>query len=112
MKLSSDQRRGLYVLAAAAHGLGCCSALPLGSVTDAGYECPNLPERFLTLYVRHLAHTPESRVETSKAEEYRTKARECEERAKQTRDPFIKQQLLEIAEKWRTMAAHHEKYAR
>jgi hypothetical protein len=35
---------------------------------------------------------------------------EC--RAEQTRDPFIKQQLIEIAEKWRHMAAHLEKYSR
>jgi hypothetical protein len=28
------------------------------------------------------------------------------------RDPFIKQQLIEIAEKWPTMAAYEEKYAR
>ena len=33
---------------------------------------------------------------TSRADEYRAKARECEERAEQTRDPFIKQQLLEL----------------
>jgi hypothetical protein len=49
---------------------------------------------------------------TSKADEYRAKARECEERAEQTRDPFIKQQMMDIAEKWRTMAAYEEKYAR
>ena len=29
-----------------------------------------------------------------------------------TRDPFIQQQMLEIAEKWRTMAAFEEKFAR
>jgi len=40
---------------------------------------------------------------TSKADEYRAKARECEERAEQTRDPFLKQQMIDIAEKWRTM---------
>jgi hypothetical protein len=51
-------------------------------------------------------------VVTGKAEEYRAKALECEERAEQTRDPFIKQQLIEIAEKWRHMAAHSEKYSR
>jgi hypothetical protein len=28
------------------------------------------------------------------------------------RDPHIKQQLLEIAEKWRTMAAYEEKFER
>jgi hypothetical protein len=49
---------------------------------------------------------------TSKAEEYRAKARECEERAAQTRDLFIKQQMLEIAEKWRQMAHHEEKHSR
>ena len=50
-------------------------------------------------------------VVTSKAETYRAKARECEERADQSRDPFIKQQLIEIAQKWRTMADHEEKHA-
>ena len=49
---------------------------------------------------------------TGKAEESRAKALECEERSEQTRDPFIKQQLIEIAEKWRHMAAHLEKYSR
>ena len=34
---------------------------------------------------------------TSKAEEYRAKARECEERAEQTREAFINQQLIDIA---------------
>jgi hypothetical protein len=49
---------------------------------------------------------------TSKADEYRAKARECEERAEQTRDPFLKQQMIDIAEKWRTMAAYEDKYGR
>jgi hypothetical protein len=49
---------------------------------------------------------------TSKAEEYRAKALECEERAEQTRDPYIKQRLIEIAEKWRHMAADLEKNPR
>ena len=49
---------------------------------------------------------------TSKAEEYRAKALECEERAEQTRDPYIKQRLIEIAEKWRHMAAYLEKNPR
>jgi hypothetical protein len=52
------------------------------------------------------------RMVTSKAEEYRAKARECQRHAKQTRDPFIKQQILDIAEKWRTMAAYEDKYGR
>jgi hypothetical protein len=49
---------------------------------------------------------------TAKADEYLAKARECEERAEQTRDSFIKQQLLEIAQKWRVMVAHQEKQSR
>ena len=48
----------------------------------------------------------------SKADEYRAKASECEERAQATRDHFIQQQMLEIAEKWRTMAAFEEKFER
>jgi hypothetical protein len=48
----------------------------------------------------------------SKSEDYRAKALECEERAKHIRDPFIREQILEIAEKWRTMAAYEEKFAR
>ena len=47
---------------------------------------------------------------TSKADEYRAKARECEDMAQATRDPHIQQQMLEIAEKWRTMAAYEDKY--
>jgi hypothetical protein len=51
-------------------------------------------------------------VATNRADEYRAKALECEERAEQTRDPFIKAQLIGIAEKWRTMAAYEEKSPR
>jgi hypothetical protein len=51
-------------------------------------------------------------VATSKGDEYRAKARECEERAEHTRDPFLKQQMIEIAQKWHTMAAYEEKYGR
>jgi hypothetical protein len=36
----------------------------------------------------------------SKAEEYRAKALECEERAAYTPDCYIKEQLLDIAAKW------------
>jgi hypothetical protein len=43
---------------------------------------------------------------------HRAKARECEELAKGTRDLHIKQQILEIAAKWRSMAAYDDKYAR
>jgi hypothetical protein len=32
--------------------------------------------------------------------------------AQATRDPHIKQQMLEIAEKWRTMAAYEDKCGR
>jgi hypothetical protein len=48
----------------------------------------------------------------TKAEDYRAKARECEERAAQTRDSFNKHQLLEIAEKWRQMADYEDKHPR
>ena len=41
----------------------------------------------------------------SKADEYRDKAR-----AQVARDPLIRQQMLEIAEKWRTMATFEEKF--
>ena len=44
---------------------------------------------------------------TLKADEYRAKARECEELAQQMRGS-LKQQLIEIADKWRTMAAYEE----
>jgi hypothetical protein len=68
------------------------------------------PERLLAGYVRHVANR--ATVVTPKAEEYRAKARECEECAEQTRDTFFKQQIIDIAEQWRTMAAYEEKYAR
>jgi hypothetical protein len=48
----------------------------------------------------------------TKADEYIAKARECEERAEHVRDPFLKQQMLEIAQKWRAMAAYGKKFAR
>jgi len=48
----------------------------------------------------------------SKAEQYHAKARECDELAQAARDPFIQEQMLEIAEKWRTMAAFEEKFVR
>ena len=48
----------------------------------------------------------------SKADEYREKARECEELARVARDLLVQQQILEIAEKWRTMAAFEEKFER
>lgn len=49
---------------------------------------------------------------TSEADQYSAKARECEERAEQTRDPFIKQQMIDIAQKWHTMAAYEDQYGR
>jgi hypothetical protein len=51
-------------------------------------------------------------VAKSKADEYRDKARECEELAQVAREPLVQQQILEIAEKWRTMAAFEEKFVR
>jgi len=47
----------------------------------------------------------------SKSRDYRAKARECEERAEQTRDSFIKEQLIKITQTWRQMADHLEKYS-
>jgi hypothetical protein len=49
---------------------------------------------------------------TSKAEEYHAKARECEESAEHTRDSFLKEQFLDVAKKWRDMAAYEEKHGR
>jgi len=48
----------------------------------------------------------------TKAEDYMAKARECEERAERVTDIFLKQQLLEIAQKWRAMATYEKKFAR
>jgi hypothetical protein len=46
---------------------------------------------------------------TSKAEEYRARARECQETAEKARDSEIKQRLIELAQQWRTLAAYEEK---
>jgi hypothetical protein len=70
-----------------------------------------LPERLFTRNLRHVAHRCGADL-TSKADEYRAKALECEKRAEETRDPFIKQQMLDIAQKWHLLAAYEEKYAR
>jgi hypothetical protein len=51
-------------------------------------------------------------VVTSKADEYRAKARECEALAEWTRESFIKEQLLEVAQKWRHIAAYEEEHSR
>ena len=49
---------------------------------------------------------------TSKADEYRAKAREAEQLAERTNDFVIKEQALKIAEQWRYMAAFEEKFGR
>ena len=49
---------------------------------------------------------------TGKAEEYRTKAREAEQLAEQARNFAIREQLLNIAQQWKAMAAFEEKYER
>jgi hypothetical protein len=69
-------------------------------------------ERLFGSYVHCLAYRRGALWRQARPTRYRAKALECEERAERTRDPFIKQQLMEIAEKWRTMAAYDEKYAR
>jgi hypothetical protein len=48
----------------------------------------------------------------SKAEEYHAKARECEERAAQMPDSYLKEQMLEVAKKWQDMATYEEKHSR
>jgi hypothetical protein len=53
-----------------------------------------------------------TQVAISQAEKYRAKALECEALAQAARDPFIQEQMLEIAEKWRTMAVFEEKHVR
>jgi hypothetical protein len=63
-------------------------------------------ERLLPSFV--IYPTNAGTVVTPKAEEYRAKARECEERAAQTRDSSLKQQMLEIAKTWRQMADFEE----
>jgi hypothetical protein len=68
-----------------------------------------LVERLLAGWV-HLADERATTV-TSTAEAYRAKARECEEHAAQMPDSY-KEQLLEIAKKWRTMATFEETHGR
>ena len=48
----------------------------------------------------------------TRADEYRAKACECEELAERTRDSHIKEQFLKMAQEWRDMADHSEKYSR
>ena len=48
----------------------------------------------------------------TQAEQYRAKAKECEVLAEKTREPFVKQQLIELAQQWRVLAVHDEKNAR
>jgi hypothetical protein len=69
-------------------------------------------ERLFASHIRHAEYRRGATVLTSEAERYRAKARECEERAEQTRDSFIKEQLLEIAKAWRNIAAYEEKHSR
>jgi hypothetical protein len=46
---------------------------------------------------------------TSKVDEYRVRASEAEQLAKQTANSVIKEQALKIAEQWRYMANYEEK---
>jgi hypothetical protein len=68
-------------------------------------------ERLIASHVRHVAYRRGSAV-TNKAEEYRAKARECEERAAQMPDSYLKEQMLEVAKKWHNMATYEEKHPR
>jgi hypothetical protein len=53
-----------------------------------------------------------SRAVVTQAEEFRAKAKECEERAERTIDPLIKQRLIELAQRWRDLATYREKQPR
>ena len=46
-----------------------------------------------------------------KAEDFRTKAQECDERADQTSDVWVKQQFEECAQHWRRLADEAESRA-
>jgi hypothetical protein len=48
----------------------------------------------------------------SRAEQYRTKAAECELRATEARDFDVKQQFRELARQWRTLAERTERLSR
>jgi hypothetical protein len=86
-----------------------CGILERSQHGDRGRACVVRQDQ--AGYVRHLADEWATAV-TSTAEEYRAKARECEERAAQMPDSYVKEQLLELAKKWRTMAAYEEKHGR
>ena len=68
-------------------------------------------EPLLAGYVRHQADERATAV-TSTARVW-GQARECDERAARgVPDSYVKEQLLELAKKWRTMAAYEEKHGR
>ena len=46
---------------------------------------------------------------TTRAEQYRTQARECAERAKLARDPEVKHQYEDMARQWLDLAKWAEK---
>jgi hypothetical protein len=48
-------------------------------------------------------------VATSKVDDYRANARDCEQLAEQTIDAHLKEQFLKTAQQWRDMAAYEEK---
>jgi hypothetical protein len=48
----------------------------------------------------------------SKAEEYRTNARECEQLAEESREAQLKEQFLKTAQQWRDLVDHVEKNPR
>jgi hypothetical protein len=42
--------------------------------------------------------------ELTKSDQYRTRAQECEAKASSIKDPFTKEQYLDMAARWREMA--------
>jgi hypothetical protein len=59
---------------------------------------------------RHLSYTAQGGIPALRADEFRAKAQECEDCTKQTNDPYIKKQLLDVAQRWREMAEQAERY--
>jgi hypothetical protein len=59
-----------------------------------------------------MSHSILATAVTSKAEEYRAKAAECEQHAESIRDAYIKGHYQELARQWREMAEQIERMGR
>jgi hypothetical protein len=54
-------------------------------------------------------HCREGTMPPSRADYYRTKANECEQKAKKARDPVVKRDFFELARQWREVAEQVER---